>query len=398
MRSLILLASACLFTSALAADTVTIEDARGHTFSNATVREWSDDKVVVADDAPHSIPLDDVLTMTFGRQSTPLAGGDPLVLLANGDRMVLRPVGVFEDELTATWHKIPSKPMLKLPLETVAAIIFDMPTAADDRRRLYATLQTLPPGEDVVLLINGDRVQGDFERLDGAFVELKSSAGLLKLDRTRVQAIRLNPELTTTVRMPGRRQSLSLRDGSRITARQVELVDRELKCQTFTKQEFAVPLSDCVSCKVYGVKAIPLSEREPAQVTFVPYLSHQWPLVKNANVLRSPLSLRGVEYGTGLGLHSRTLITYDLQSGDREFRSTVGIDDAAVGSGSVQFAVEVDGRRAWSSVELTGRSAALAVPPVSLKGAKKLTLIVDFGANADVLDYADWCDAIVVRD
>jgi alpha-galactosidase len=120
--------------------------------------------------------------------------------------------------------------------------------------------------------------------------------------------------------------------------------------------------------------------------------------VKNANVLRGPLSLRAAEYGVGLGVHSQMRVTYDVQAGDHEFRSTVGIDDAAGGKGSVRFSVDVDDRRAWSSPEITGRSPALAIPPVKLKGAKKLTLIVDFGANADVLDYADWCDAIVVRE
>ena len=287
--------------------------------------------------------------------------------------------------------------MLALPLETVASIIFDLPATADDRQRLYADLQTLPPGRDIVLLANGDRVQGEFERLDGAFLQMKCATGVLKLDRSRVQAIRLNPELTTAPRIQGRRLSLALRDGSRMTARSVELVDQTLKCQTFSKQEVLIPIGDCVSCRVYGAKGVSLAEREPAQFTCTPYLSHPWPLVKNGNVLRGPLSLRGVESSTGLGVHSRSLVTYDLQPGDREFRASVGIDDCAAGNGSVRFAIELDGRRVWESPELTGKSPALVIPPVKLDGAKKLTLIVDFGANADVSDYADWCEAIIVR-
>ena len=380
-------------------EVVTLVDASGRTTSDVMLSKWSDDRlVVVQGDTPHEMRPDDLLTISFGRQSKTPAGGDPLVILANGDRLLLQPVGMFADVLTATWHKIPSKELVELPLETVTAIIFDLPAAMDDRQRLFADLHTLPAGEDIVLLSNGDRVQGEFERLDGAFVQLKSAGGLLKVDRSGVRAIRINPDLTTVPRVTGRRLALALRDGSRFTVRSVALVDRDLKCVTFAKQELRIPVAECVSCRVYGARAIPLADREPAQVTFVPYLSNQWPLVKNANVLRGPLALRGVEYSTGLGVHSRSLVTYELQPTDREFRATVGIDDSANGAGSVRFAIELDGRRVWESPELTGRSQPVSVPPVKLDGAKKLTLIVDFGANADVSDYADWCDAVVVRE
>lgn len=381
-----------------AAEVVTITEVSGRKTADAPLTEWSNDRVVVKAETPLSIPLDDVLTMAFQRQPTPLSPGDPLVILANGDRLVARPVGMFEDVLTATWSKIASKSPLKLPLENVAAIIFDLPAAMDDRQRLYATLQTLPAGEDIVLLANGDRVKGEFERLDGVFIQLKSPSGLLKVDRSRVQAIRINPDLISVPKMEGRRQVLSLRDGSRFTARSVQLLDRELKCTTFAKQEFLVPASECVSCKIYGARAIPLTEREPEEVQFVPYLSSKWPVIRNANVQRGPLALRGVEYGTGLGVHSRSLVTYQLNPNEREFRAVVGIDDSAGGQGSVRFAIELDGRRVWESPEVTGKTPALEVRPLAIDGAKKLTLIVDFGANADVADYANWCDAVLIRE
>jgi hypothetical protein len=386
-------------SQAFSGEVVSIVDASGRTMSDVTLQKWSTDRIIVQGESPHEVRLDDLLTISFGRPSKTPAAGDPLVILANGDRLVLQPDKVTNDVLTATWHKIPSRERLEFPLETVSAIVFDLPTAADDRQRLYADLQTLPAGDDIVLLTNGDRVQGEFERLDGAFVQLKSAAGLLKVDCSRVRAIRINPDLTIAPPQPGRRLAVALRDGSRFTAHSLELIDHELKCVTsFSKAGFRISAAECVSCRVFGTRAIPLADREPAQVTFVPYLSNQWPLVKNANVLRGPLALRGVEYSSGLGVHSRSLVTYELQPADREFRATVGIDDSANGAGSVRFAIELDSRRVWESPELTGRSQPVTVPPVKLDGAKKLTLIVDFGANADVSDYADWCDAVLVRE
>ena len=166
---------------------------------------------------------------------------------------------------------------------------------------------------------------------------------------------------------------------------------------TWTQTWYYPSPADCLACHVYGTRVIPLTDREPIETTFVPYFSSQWPVMKNANVLRGPLALRGVTYSTGLGVHSRSLVTYQLDPKDREFRVVVGVDDAAGGQGSVRFGIELDGKRVWDSPELTGKSQPLPIRPISLAGAKKLTLIVDFGANADIADYADWCDAVVIR-
>ena len=87
-------------------------------------------------------------------------------------------------------------------------------------------------------------------------------------------------------------------------------------------------------------------------------------------------------------------VTYDLRGDERAFLSTIGIDDAANGAGSVIFAIDVNGRRVWTSSEITGKSPAISVPEVTLRGSKTMTLLVDFGQFADVSDYADWCDAV----
>ena len=231
------------------------------------------------------------------------------------------------------------------------------------------------------------RLQKDYLiDLEDAVVATKDDKGKVKLH----QAINMTGAEERLV--------LSLQEGSRLTFRSAELLDRELKCVTFSKQEFLIPVSECVACRFYGPRVSPVSEREPFNYSFVPYLSNAWSLVRNANVLRGPLSLRGTEYGVGLGVHSRAVVTYSILPRDREFRATVGIDDCAAGSGSVRFAVEVDDQRRWESAEVTGRSQPVPIPPIKLIGGKRLSLIVEFGASADISDYADWCDAIIIRD
>lgn len=382
---------------ASAENTVVVEPADGPGVSDLTLQSWSGDKLQFGGTPVRSWSPDDLVRVSFPRSVEALAESESLVLLANGDRLVLRPVGIFDDVLTATWVRYAGRPPVKLPLETIAAVLFELPAARDERTRLFSLLETLPSGEDTVLLSNGDRVQGELERLDGTFVQIRTNAGLLKLDRSRIQALRMNPELTTSPPVPNRHVLVTLRDATRFTAVEATLAEEEVRFVSATRLEITLSVADLVECQFFGPRVQSLSNRTPAHAVFTPFLSQTWPVQHNRNVRRGPLSMRGKDYAIGLGVHSRTRLTYDLQAADQELRATVGIDDCAGGQGSVRFLIELDGRRVWESPELTGRSQPLAIPPVSLNGSGTLTLLVDFGANADVADYANWCDARIIR-
>ncbi len=381
---------------ALAGEVVSVVEAGRATWPRVRLESWTNERLTIEGDSRREVSLDEVVSLQFDRKSAVFSGGESLVLLANGDRLVARSTAITDDVLTVAWKIGAVQNDLKLPLETVAAVVLDLPAAKADRQRLFADLQTLPPGDDIVLLANGDRTQGEFEQLDGAFVTLKQATGPLKLDRSRVRAIRFNPALTSASKVEGRRSVISLIDGTRFTVMSVELKEAKLRLAAPSQQALTLPLASVVSCHFYGSRVISLADREPVEVSLTPYLAARWPLVKNANVLRGPLSLRGTEYGVGLGMHSRMAATYALNPLDREFRATVGIDDLANGAGSVRFAIELDGNRVWTSDEITGRSLPLVIPPVTVRGAQRLTLFVDFGQQADVADYANWCEAVLI--
>lgn len=387
----------CLGAAQMLAGEVVSVIETGHPDSQRVMlSDWSNERLVIEGESRRELPLDEIVSLHFDRKPNTFSGGESLVLLTNGDRLVARPMTISGDVLTVAWKRGAIQSDVKLPLETVAALVIDLPAAKADRLRLFADLQTLPSGDDIVLLANGDRTQGEFEMLDGAFIELKQATGPLKLDRSRVRAIRFNPALTSASTIQGRRLVIGLVDGSRFTATSVELKADELKLTTPFQPALALPMTSVASCHVYGRRTHALSDREPVEVMFTPYLTAPWTLVKNANVLHGPLSLRGTEYGSGLGMHSRMSATYALAPQDQEFRATVGIDDFANGKGSVRFVIELDGKTAWASEELTGRDASLVIPPVSVRGAKRLTLKVDFGQQADVADYANWCEAVLI--
>ena len=117
----------------------------------------------------------------------------------------------------------------------------------------------------------------------------------------------------------------------------------------------------------------------------------------NQNAIGGFLSLRGRLVPSGFGVSSGTTQTWSLDGQYNQFRVTVGVDDAAQGAGSVIFKVLVDGTDVWKSDLLTGTSAPVEIPPVNLSGADHLSLIVENADRGNVLDYANWCEPVLIR-
>src|SRR5262249_328921 len=117
-------------------------------------------------------------------------------------------------------------------------------------------------------------------------------------------------------------------------------------------------------------------------------------------VTGSPLKLGGHIYPKGIGVHAYSSLTFALDGTYRELRLVVGIDDAIKyvsnpGVGSVTFRVLIDGKPAKEIKKARGDAPdEVAIP---LAGAKKLTLVADYGTYLHILGRADWADACLVK-
>ena len=378
-----------------AAETVTVAEIDGQN-AKGTLVAWSDTQVAITVDKPLEISRSKIRTITFERPAKQGIVGGPMVWLSNGDRLAARATKVKDEGLTIAWSALETALPKPIPLELVTALFMELPESAVERNRLYADIDLSPPGNDVIMLLNGDRTDGSFQELDSSFAKLETKSGVLQLDRSRVRAVRMNPELISKLKPLDRRAVLTLVDGSRISASSVEVVKDLVTVKSPTLGSISISVAKVASCEFFGGLVVPIADRDPRKVDYTPFLSRTWTLVRNANCLHGPLSIRGAEYPSGLGMHSRMAVVYELKGNEAFFQSVIGIDDAANGKGSVTFVVEVDEQRVWASEETTGRSAAVTTPLIPLKNSKTLRLIVEFGQFADTADYANWADAILI--
>ena len=104
------------------------------------------------------------------------------------------------------------------------------------------------------------------------------------------------------------------------------------------------------------------------------------------------ITLNGVTYAKGLGVHASSDLKYNLAGQYTTFTSDIGVDDEVANNGSVDFQVLVNGVKVFDSGVMTGSSATQTVS-LSLAGANSLELIVSDGGNGNAYDHADWAGA-----
>ncbi len=104
------------------------------------------------------------------------------------------------------------------------------------------------------------------------------------------------------------------------------------------------------------------------------------------------LTLNGVTANKGLGVHSDSQVTYELDGNYTTFAADIGIDDEVGDAGSVVFQVWADNSKLYDSGVVTGSSATKAVN-VNVAGKQSLRLVVTDGGDDASFDHANWSNA-----
>jgi len=110
----------------------------------------------------------------------------------------------------------------------------------------------------------------------------------------------------------------------------------------------------------------------------------------------APLTLNGVVYAKGLGVHALSDLSLTVPAGCTRFVSSIGVDDEVGANGSVQFEVYANTTRVFQSAVITGSSATQSVD-LPMTAGQALRLVVIGGASI-AYDHGDWADARLLCD
>ncbi|MFJ5841574.1 NPCBM/NEW2 domain-containing protein [Streptomyces shenzhenensis] len=106
----------------------------------------------------------------------------------------------------------------------------------------------------------------------------------------------------------------------------------------------------------------------------------------------NPLTLGGVVYAKGLGVHAESSVDYYTGGACETVTADVGVDDEKGANGTVAFEIWADGTKAAATEVLTNAMPARPLT-ADVTGAQVVRLIVTDGGDGIDSDHADWADA-----
>ena len=117
--------------------------------------------------------------------------------------------------------------------------------------------------------------------------------------------------------------------------------------------------------------------------------------------IETPITIGKQPFEHGLGTHAASGIAAAVPKGAKAFKASVGIDnnnDTQGSRGSVEFAVEIQGKEVFRTPVLRGGDEPVPVSIELPRGMEKIVLKVDPTADGASHDQADWADAQFVME
>lgn len=379
---------------------VTLWDASGNTVSGMLSALSAQSVMVVSDGTAKQINWREVVLLRFSNRPKPSDLRGAAIWLSNGDRLIARGKAIQDERLIADWLQFLNWPPLSIPLESVRGFSLALPRGQTTRDAVVDRVLHRKEASDELSLFNGDTVTGELEAWNNGEMHLKGTTGNLVIRSQDVLQVGLNPQLVAPIESNQLCWLVSLSDGSRVTlpVSQCVWTSGSLKAKHVTRVVWDIPLAAICELRVLRGQTTWLSDLRPLEVRHTPFVSNSraWPMRHDQSVTGGALRLDGREFPKGLGLHSRSTATFELHGRFRAFRSLVGFDDSTTGTGTSQCSLEVDGRRVWGEPRLRRGQPIEVSLTNELIGAKRLTLVVDFGDQGDVQDHVNWCDAVLL--
>ena len=285
----------------------------------------------------------------------------------------------------------------KLPLSlSRLAAIHKAEGDKDVRQALDRAVSQRHPSEDTLIVQREGRVRV----LQGVTESLSKDGGAF---RWRNRTIPIDWNITfgivfaTGIQQPKRQPARCvLADGS-IWAGKLTGGDKNT-VRLALANETTVPLAidRLIEIRFVSDRVVFLDEIKPAAYLFEPFASVRWPYRLNRSVANRPMRIGDERFDRGIGVHSRSILEYEMKDAFKQLSATIGIDEAVGDLGHVIFRVHADDKVVFDSGPVTGHDEPRPVL-VPIEGAKRLKLEVDFGEALDVGDQANWANVRLIK-
>ncbi len=323
-----------------------------------------------------------------------LPAGESVFHLADSGRLFGTLLRSEKDALIA---KTTLGPELTLPFGGLAAIrLADSNAFPKAAEALEYALLSRPPGRDMLItrdLEDVRTVQGRLESvgpIEGSF-HFGDSARSFETEKIFAIVFAAGPKRESVEPL-----TVQMVDGAAFSGRLVEADTEFTEVQASFDATVRVPLAVIAQLRFHSDRVVFLSDLRPSAENREGRLHSPRPVRFDRNAANGPIVLDGRAFDRGIGMMSRTELTFELDGRYEAFVATLGIDDSVRPRGSVIFRVKSDNNVLFDSGLITGDDRSIDVN-VSLQGVSRLKLVADFGDELDLSDYANWGGAKLLR-
>ena len=284
-----------------------------------------------------------------------------------------------------------------VPLSLLAAIRFTTGSQSGARSAFDQALTDRTAVEDTLLVAG----QGNIQKLGGAVQSLGPQGGAFLW---RQRTVPIQPGRTIGIVFAAGAASNSnppkaachLRDGSIWCGSLTGGDATAVRLLLGAGRQVSVPVALLQEIRFASDRVVFLSDLTPADYKFEPWGVTRWLWRRDRSAANRPLRIAGQPYERGIGMHSKATLTYVLDGQFTHLAAVIGIDDDARPRGNAVFRVTADGKEVFTSGPVTGRDPPRPIL-VPIHKARTLQLIIDFGADLDLGDQADWCNVRVIK-
>lgn len=337
------------------------------------------------------IPAPDLVRITTTATQPPNGRRQPTLTLAGGDVLHGKIVDGREESVVVETADLGA---VTVALESIRRLDTRRAWQEAHRDSVAWLNRTSDTTEDRVLLTNGDCLRGFVTSIDGASLSIDGSLGEVKVPERLVVAVRLNSPTPPRLNRP--HLIVAFRNSGRLTVTDLDWSGNVVEARLRDGQRVRVEAERVVRVDVIGGRWEWLSSHQPISYQHTPMLSLGWDYKNDHNVLGEPITVAGETFERGVGVHSRTNMTYDLKGAYAGFVTNFGIDDDSGPYADVSVLILVDGKPQFEQAHVV-RGTLHGPVRLDIARANRIELIVDFGQNGDIQDRFNWVEAALIR-
>lgn len=337
------------------------------------------------------IPVVDLVRISTSIQSTNDKSRDTLITLTCGDHMRGRLIRGNHESISLETSDLGT---IIIPLDALSRIDAAQAFKPAYRESAKWLVRSRRVGEDQVLLTNGDVLSGFITSVDSQMVTIEGEMGESQIPlHVVVSAQFASPPPNSSDRVMF---IVTLQNTGRVTMSAFEWTGRKVNAKLMQGPKVQIDTKYIVRICVEGGRWSWLTSLVPSHYEFTPMVSVRWPYKTNQNVLGEAMTVSGQTFEHGVGVHSRSILTYDLKGKFRLFITSFGMDDHSGPFADVTVRIQVDGQTRFEKKHVR-RGKLHETVRLDVEGAEKIELVVDFGDNGDLQDRFNWINTALVR-